>query len=122
MSTPIKHFQTRIFSVEAVQIVLGTTTKGDILRLCPLANVGVPVTVRDDLSAELSSTDLRWVLIPGIDGLIQAKDLDWVVKADDEYLVIPPRRFTAWFEFDDVNAHENSQMALPANQLGEHDV
>ncbi|WP_237082193.1 hypothetical protein [Mycobacteroides abscessus] len=109
MSTPIKHFRARTFSVEAVQIVLGSTTKGDILGLCPLANIGVPVTARDGASAELSSTDLRWVQIPGVDGPLDARDRDWVVKADDEYLVIPPRRFTAWFELNDVNAQEKSQ-------------
>jgi hypothetical protein len=48
--------------VTAMRVLMGITTKAEILRFCPRANVGVGVA--SATQNDLYSTDIRWVLVP----------------------------------------------------------
>lgn len=73
--------------VDALRVALGTTTKADILMLCPSANVGVP-------GNDTQGIDLRWVVLPDGD---EVGDGDWVVSTPTGFEVLGDEQFRARF-------------------------
>jgi uncharacterized protein YegP (UPF0339 family) len=71
-------------TVEAIRFILGVTTKGDILKFCPRANVGVKVESPEEYAAENDSTDIRWIEIDGT----TVDDGEWLIKTS-EGLYVP---------------------------------
>lgn len=59
--------------VTAIRIVLGRTTKSDILSVCPTANVG---------AAEGDDTDLRWIIVDHLDYYAEAHEGEWIIRYD----------------------------------------
>lgn len=86
MTAQIQRFRARPIEVDAVQILLGKTTKADILAVCPRANVGVPALPSGGDNP--SSTDLRWVVIPTASGPTEAGHGDWIVRVPSEYRLL----------------------------------
>lgn len=78
--------------VDALQIVLGVTTKSDILALCPTANVGVPETANST-----DERDLRWIVVETSGDLVEVNHGDWIVAIDGGFEVLSDRRFRALF-------------------------
>ena len=70
-------YRTRSADVEALRIILGTTTRADIRKICAGANVGAP-TLDDD------ETDLRWI------SLFSAPEGQRDVQNDGDWIVNPP--------------------------------
>lgn len=73
--------------VQAMRVLLGITTKDEILKFCPKANVGY---------ANNNIKDIRWVLVPHNGTLIDEMQHDgdwiievatghWVIKSDTEF-------------------------------------
>ena len=115
MTGQIQRLRARHIEVDAVQILLGRTTKNDILAVCPHANVGVPALPGG--ANDPSSTDLRWVVIPTASGPAEAGHGDWIVRVPlwyrllgfrpiaeelvhtpDEFRVMSPEELHGWFE------------------------
>lgn len=93
-----KRFRARRMEVDAVQVIVGRTTKRAILELCPDANVGVPAISGDLNNPNLESTDLRWVVITCSDGPVEARDTDWIVKMPGMCRLMTPEEFETCFE------------------------
>jgi hypothetical protein len=70
----VKRHRPRDIVVHAMQLMLGTTTKQQILNFCPDANVGA-------IGPSPDSVDLRWVMIPTHDGMLDAIDGDYIIKS-----------------------------------------
>lgn len=95
----VKRYRPLNVVVEALRIVEGETTKGDILAFCPDANVGATVT-EDDPSG-LASTDLYWIELPPDDDGTSwcAREGDYVVKGvTGHFFVRPERSFAEAYE------------------------
>jgi len=77
MST-VGKYRTRPADVEALRVILGTTTRADIRNIVPGANVGGPTL--DD-----GETDLRWIFLPSApEGQKEIRnDGDWIVNPPD---------------------------------------
>ena len=73
-----KRYRPKLVELEAMQIEEGKTTKADIVEFCPRANVGAPALPDDEEG--MTSTDLRWIVIPNHDELYDAFYTDWIVK------------------------------------------
>lgn len=86
-------FRARPTEVDALRIVLGVTTKADILALCPDANVGVPGHFDNH-----ATTDLRWVVIFTSGGSVEAHDGDWIVSGPGGYEVLSDAQLRARFQ------------------------
>lgn len=84
-------YRTRSADVEALRIILGTTTRADIRKIAPAANVGGP-TLDDD------ETDLRWIC------LMSAPEGQRDVRNDGDWIVSPPDGPT--FVLTDQQFHE----------------
>lgn len=84
---------TRPVTVEALQFVLGETTKGDILEFCPTANVGV-------------DGDVRWVEVDTGTEVLRLGDTNWLVKVGEE-------KWEKWFaeEFEERFTPETTDYA-----------
>ena len=85
-------FRARAVDVDAVRVVLGVTTKADILALCPSANVGV-----GGCTDNPDSADLRWVIVATSTGPVPALDGDWIVALSAGFEVLSNARFRARF-------------------------
>ena len=85
-------FRARAVDVDAVRVVLGTTTKADILALCPSANVGVGGCTENP-----DSTDLRWAIVATSTGPVPVLDGDWIVALFTGFEVLPDARFRTRF-------------------------
>lgn len=92
MSAERGRFMARELEADALRVVVGTTTKADILALCPTANVGIGGAVDDP-----TSTDLRWVLVTTSTGPVPVLDGDWIVAVAGGFDVLPNARFHARF-------------------------
>ena len=87
----VQTYQARPVRVQALQIVLGDTTRTEILALCPAANVGVLCADGKD-----DEKDIRWVVVPG--GEMTA-DGDWLVAfPDGTFDIIADDQFRAAYE------------------------
>lgn len=75
--TELAKYRTRSADVEALRVILGTTTRADIRKIAPGANVGGP-TVDDN------ETDLRWI------SLFSAPEGQRDVRNDGDWIVSPP--------------------------------
>lgn len=64
-------------TVKAVRFNLGEHTKQDWLQYVPEANIGAP-TSQDDPEG-MQSTDIRWFVIPTLEGHHEATDGDWLI-------------------------------------------
>lgn len=82
-----------------MRIIVGETTKPQILEFCPGANVGIPW--RADLS-EADYADIRWVLVSnGIDNepAEMKQNGDWLVQfASGRYEMLSDAEFHAEYE------------------------
>ncbi len=85
---PVKIYEPVNNKVKALQIVLGTTTKREILDFCPGANVGTPGATEEE---SLDSADLRWLYLSN--GLEEVYDSDYIVKDSDGFYVRPAVEF-----------------------------
>ena len=65
-----------------MRIILGTTTRSEILAFCPTANVGIPWTA--DLKPG-DEKDIRWAAVPSPTGPASEMltDGDWLVELPD---------------------------------------
>ena len=88
----VGRFRARAVDVDALHVVLGVTTKADILALCPSANVGVGGCTDD-----LDSTDLRWVIVATSTGPVPVLDGDWIVALSPGFEVLSNARFRERF-------------------------
>lgn len=75
--TAIGKYRTRAADVEALRVILGVTTRADIRKIAPGANVGGPTL--DDIE-----TDLRWI------SLMSAPEGQRDVRNDGDWIVSPP--------------------------------
>jgi len=91
--TPVQRLRCIAHEADALQVIVGATSKADILSLCAQANVGVP-----GIADNHASTDLRWVVIPTPSGPVELRDGDWIVRAAGRYLVMPTNELWTWFE------------------------
>jgi hypothetical protein len=64
-------YRKRPVVIKAKQFILGVTSKADMLAFCPVANIGAPI--EDD-------TDIRWFVIPTLEGNHNAKDRDYIIE------------------------------------------
>lgn len=90
--TRVLEFQARNPKVRAMRIILGTTTKSQIMEFCPTANVGVKMNgdTPDD-------TDIRWLVAPGGDSLTE--DGEWLVhRPGSGYEFLDDTEFHARYE------------------------
>ena len=78
--------------VDALRVVLGVTSKDDILALCPSANVGVPVVGHGE-----DKRDLRWIFIDTGAGPVPAGHGDWIVSTPAGFEVLTDDRFRSRF-------------------------
>ena len=62
-------YRTKPVEVEALQVVIGTVSRSQILAIAPTANVG---TIFDDF-------DVRWVNVEVSRGWIEVHDFGWIV-------------------------------------------
>lgn len=85
-------FRARAVDVDAVRVVLGVTTKADVLALCPSANVGV-----GGCTDNPDSTDLRWAIVATSTGPVPVLDGDWIVALSTGFEVLSDARFRARF-------------------------
>jgi hypothetical protein len=76
-------FRKRPVTIDAVQFNAGEYTKGEWLELCPEANIGAPMSRDADgeivPDSDLDSTDIRWFIIPTLEGNHEASDGDWFI-------------------------------------------
>lgn len=97
-----ERFRRRELAVDALQIVIGTTTRREILEFCPDANVGVALT--DDEAFDMGSTDIYWISLPFTQSRYSGNirnivDGDWILKdADGLYFVAGPAELELDFE------------------------
>lgn len=73
--TRVLDFRPRNAKVRAMRIILGVTTRPQIVEFCPTANVGIP-------DGDKEEKDIRWVSInngPGIPANMD-EDGDWLVR------------------------------------------
>lgn len=96
MSTQLKRFRARHIEIDALQVVLGVTTKAAILAVCPSEDVGVPTNGAD--LENTASTDLRWATVPGISGPLEVHDGDWIAHTPHETRVLTSPEIATWFE------------------------
>ncbi|AYN58118.1 hypothetical protein PBI_JUDY_48 [Arthrobacter phage Judy] len=84
-------YNARPAQVQAMRIILGATTRGQIRGFCPNANVGVKLE-RVDSELREDETDIRWVLVDNGKGRVSEMrhDGDWLVRESDESFVIMP--------------------------------
>lgn len=98
--TRVLDFRPRNAKVRAMRIIIGETTKSQILEFCPGANVGVPW--RADLT---DSADIRWVLVSnGIDSkpAEMKQNGDWLVQlASGRYEMLSDTEFHTEYEPDE---------------------
>lgn len=74
--TKILTFKHRQPGVRAMRIILGETTKTQIMDFCPRANVGILYQGRTPIE-----TDIRWIYIPnGSDAAELSEDGEWLVE------------------------------------------
>lgn len=86
--TEIRKYNTRAAQVSAMRILIGTTSRPEIIAFAPEANVGV-------LSTDMTQTDIRWVQVPGEGNSQEMRnDGDWLVKTErGYYLILSDREF-----------------------------
>jgi hypothetical protein len=75
----------------AMRIVLGLTTKDEILAFCPRANVGVSA-----VDGVENQKDIRWVTVPHLHIKVDEmqNDGDWIVqKAPDQFYILSDEAF-----------------------------
>jgi len=90
-------FTKRPVTIEAIQFIQGTTTKGQILEFCSGANVGV--FIGESTTVEHESTDIRWVSIRTLEGEMHVSDGDWIIKGiQGEFYPCKPDIFEATYE------------------------
>jgi hypothetical protein len=88
--------------LKAMRVLLGATTKTDILTFCPRANVGVSTKL--DAGGFLDNErDIRWVMVPHNGELWDRlnNDGDWIVEK-------APGHF---FIYSDTDLHREYVMA-----------
>jgi hypothetical protein len=86
----VKTFRQKPVEIQAVQFIAGTSTKTEMLKFCPTANIGVP---------ENDETDIRWFVIPGTIVDLDVIDRDWIIKrANGRFSVQDPELFAATYE------------------------
>lgn len=79
--TKVLTFKPRQQEVRAMRIILGETTRTQILQFCPAADVGV--LYKDGVDHE---TDIRWAYVPYLgDHRVHemSEDGEWLVKQSD---------------------------------------
>lgn len=93
--TKVLTFKPRHQYVRAMRIILGETTRSQVLGLCPLANIGVLYVGRKPVE-----TDIRWAHLP--DGSELSRDGDWLVE-------IAPGKFSFIADTDFHNQYESAE-------------
>lgn len=103
-----ERFRRRELAVDGIQIVLGRTTRREVLDFCPDANVGAPGTDEDPYGYE--SSDLKWLTVPFVQSRYEAQHLtgdstqpmrdgDWLLKdADGKYFAVSDEQIKRDFE------------------------
>ena len=85
-------FRKKPVTIDAVQFNNGEHTKGEWLKIVPEANIGAPSTPGDPYG--LNSTDIRWFIIPTLEGNHEASDGDWVITGvENEHYFCKPGIF-----------------------------
>lgn len=85
----MKLYRKRPVTVEAEQFVLGKSTKSEMLAFCPIAQIG----------ASHDETDIRWFLIPTLEGDMEVRDGDFIIKGiEGEFYPCKPGIFHATYE------------------------
>lgn len=78
--------------VEAIQFVHGVSTKREMLEFCPDANIGT-------VNGELDTTDLRWFVIPTLEGNMNVSDFDYIIRGvQGEFYPCKPDIFAETYE------------------------
>lgn len=103
--------------VTALRIVIGKTTKSDILFVCPTANVG---------AHENDETDLRWVVVDHLGYHAEVRQGEWIVRYNTEteavYWVVNHQVFSllATEETEDRRTRMERLARVMADALVEH--
>lgn len=85
--------------IEAIQFHLGTTTKREILDFCPRANVVAVVTDYERDPYGMNSTDIRWIVLPTLEGEMHVTHMDFIIKGvKGEFYPCKPDIFAATYE------------------------
>jgi hypothetical protein len=93
----VGRYRPKVVELEAMQIVAGMTTKADILEFCPKASVGAPALPDDEEG--MTSTDLRWIVIPVFEAHHEVSGTDWIVKGvTGQYFVRDNETFKETYE------------------------
>lgn len=90
-------YRLKPLEVQALQVLVGRTSKREILAFCAGANVGVPY----DPETGEDSTDLRWVVLPGGVGSADGHvcDTEWIVRLPDGSLrIVADEDFCDYYE------------------------
>ena len=92
----MKKYRKKPVVVEAMQFRLGVTKRSEILAFCPNANVGAPFDIH---TGETDDLDIRWVAIDTLEGVMEARDGDWIIKGvKGEFYPCKPDVFEASYE------------------------
>lgn len=86
----------RFRPLTAMRVLIGTTTRGEILVFCPRARVGVGSSVGATEEMDNTSTDIRWVQVPHNGNLwdVMTNDGDWIVqKAPGHFFILTDTDF-----------------------------
>lgn len=76
--------------IEAKQFNLGITTKSEMLEFCPIANIG---------ALDEDSTDIRWFVIPTLEGDHEVTDGDYIIKGvEGEFYPCKPSIFLKTYD------------------------
>lgn len=101
--TRVLDFRPRNARVRAMRIIIGETTRKQILDFAPQANVGVPMSFAVDENVDY--TDIRWLVVSN--GLNHEpaemrQNGDWLVQlASGRYEMLSDAEFHAEYEPDE---------------------
>lgn len=85
-------YRKKPIEVDAVQFILGESTKAEMLAFVPEANIGAP-------GLDFNTTDVRWFVIPTLEGDMHVSPDDWIIRGvNGEHYPCKPDIFAATYE------------------------
>ena len=120
MTIQPQNFKKKPVTIQAVQFNNGEHTKQDWLQYVPEANIGALVTDSENDPEALQSTDIRWFIIPTLEGHHEASDGDWLITGvAGEHYFCKPDIFDATYER--VEGREANLVASAVRAIREHE-
>lgn len=96
MTIEAQDWRKKPVTIQAVQFNVGEHTKAEWLEYVPEANIGTPGATEED---SLKSTDVRWFVIPTLEGHHEGDDGDWLITGvKGEHYFCKPDIFEATYE------------------------